>query len=73
MLHDQTFAFIGSGAMGEAMIKGLITQAQVAAAADRRQRSARRTRRRVGAEIRRASHDRTIWSRSTARRSSCCR
>ena len=29
MLHDQTFAFIGSGAMGEAMIKGLITQANL--------------------------------------------
>ena len=27
MLHAQRFAFIGSGAMGEAMIKGLITQA----------------------------------------------
>ncbi|HSD82600.1 MAG TPA: pyrroline-5-carboxylate reductase, partial [Anaerolineae bacterium] len=30
MLHDQTFAFIGSGAMGEAMIKGLISQAKLA-------------------------------------------
>jgi pyrroline-5-carboxylate reductase len=29
MLSDQTFAFIGSGAMGEAMIKGLITQAHL--------------------------------------------
>ena len=29
MLQDQTFAFIGSGAMGEAMIKGLITQASL--------------------------------------------
>jgi pyrroline-5-carboxylate reductase len=29
MLSDQTFAFIGSGAMGEAMIKGLITQANL--------------------------------------------
>ena len=29
MLHDQTFAFIGSGAMGEAMIKGLISQANL--------------------------------------------
>ncbi len=29
MLKDQTFAFIGSGAMGEAMIKGLITQANL--------------------------------------------
>ncbi len=29
MLRDQTFAFIGSGAMGEAMIKGLITQANL--------------------------------------------
>jgi len=31
MLHDQTFAFIGSGTMGEAMIKGLITSAGVPA------------------------------------------
>ena len=31
MLQDQTFAFIGSGAMGEAMIKGLITSAGVPA------------------------------------------
>src|SRR5512135_3613754 len=29
MLHDQTFAFIGSGVMGEAMIKGLISQAKL--------------------------------------------
>lgn len=29
MLHAQRFAFIGSGAMGEAMIKGLITQAHL--------------------------------------------
>lgn len=29
MLHAQQFAFIGSGAMGEAMIKGLITQANL--------------------------------------------
>jgi len=29
MLHDQTFAFIGSGVMGEAMIKGLISQANL--------------------------------------------
>jgi len=29
MLQEQTFAFIGSGAMGEAMIKGLITQAHL--------------------------------------------
>lgn len=31
MLQDQTFAFIGSGAMAEAMIKGLITSAGVPA------------------------------------------
>lgn len=31
MLNDQTFAFIGSGAMAEAMIKGLITSAGVPA------------------------------------------
>jgi pyrroline-5-carboxylate reductase len=31
MLHDQTFAFIGSGAMAEAMIKGLLTSAGVPA------------------------------------------
>src|SRR5512143_152907 len=29
MLHDQTFAFIGSGVMGDAMIKGLISQANL--------------------------------------------
>ena len=32
MLQDQTFAFIGSGAMAEAMIKGLVTSAGVRAA-----------------------------------------
>ena len=31
MLHDQAFAFIGSGTMAEAMIKGLITSAGVPA------------------------------------------
>ena len=57
MLHDQTFAFIGSGAMGEAMIKGLISQAnlppQQIVASDTRDRA----RRRIGAEVRRALHD----------------
>ncbi len=45
MLQDQTFAFIGSGAMAEAMIKGLTTQAhvppqQIAASGPRQERGA---------------------------------
>ena len=72
MLQDQTFAFIGSGAMGEAMIKGLITQAQLPpqqiVASDPREERGKELQTKYGV---RTTTDNLVAIK--ARRSSCCR
>jgi 3-hydroxyisobutyrate dehydrogenase-like beta-hydroxyacid dehydrogenase len=42
MFTDKTIAFIGSGVMAEAMIRGLLSQQIIAAGADYRRRAAPR-------------------------------